>query len=55
VRSRVYPHVADTILGHGYKKKCLQSFYLTLRNGDLIEAIDMMKFDVGEMEIWVKK
>lgn len=55
VRSRVYPHIADAILGHGDKKKSLQNLYLTLRDDDLVKTIDMMKFDIGETEIWVKK
>lgn len=55
MRSRVDPHIADAILGHGDKKKSLQSLYLTLSDEDLIKAIDMMKFDIGETEIRVKK
>jgi hypothetical protein len=38
-------------LGHGDKKKSLQSLYLTLSDEDLIKAIDMMKLDVGETEM----
>jgi len=34
-------------LGHGDKKKSLQNLYFTLSDDDLINAIDMMKFDVG--------
>jgi integrase len=48
VRSRVYPHIADAILGHGDKKKSLQSLYLSFADEDLIKAIDMMKFDIVE-------
>jgi len=55
VRSRVYPHIADAVLGHGDKKKSLQSLYLTLSDDDLIKVIDMMKFDIGETEIRVTK
>ena len=40
---------------HGDKKKSLQSLYMTISDDDLIRAIDMMKFDKGETEIWVKK
>ena len=55
VRGRVYPHIADAILGHGDKKKSLQSLYLTLSDDDLIKAIDMMMFDIGETDIRVTK
>jgi len=55
VRSRVYSHIADAVLGHGDKKKSLQSLFLTLSDDDLIKAIDMMGFDIGETAIWVKK
>ncbi len=55
VRSGVHPAIADAILGHGDKKKSLQSLYMTISDDDLVRAIDMMKFDTGETEIWVKK
>jgi hypothetical protein len=55
VRSGVHPAVADTILGHGGKKKSLQGVYMTISDDDLIRCIDMMKFDIGETEIRVKK
>jgi hypothetical protein len=51
----VHPAIADAILGHGDKNKALQSLYLTISDDDLIRAIDMMRFDVGDTEIWVKK
>jgi integrase len=55
VRSWVYPYIADTILGHGDKKKRRQALYLTISDADLLAAIDMMKFDVGETDIRVRK
>ena len=55
MRSRVYPHIADAILGHGDKKKSFRSLYLTLSDNDLIKAIYMTKLDIGETEIRVKK
>jgi len=55
VRSRVYPHTADATLGHGDKKKTVQKLYLALSDDDLVRAIDMMQFDAGETEIWLKK
>jgi len=55
VTSGVHPAIADAILGHGDKKKSLQSLYMTISDDDLVRAIDMMRFDVGETEIWVKK
>ena len=51
VRSGVHPALADAILGHGDKKKSLQSLYMTISDDDLIRAIDMMKFYTGETEI----
>jgi hypothetical protein len=33
----------------------LQSHYLTISDDNLVRAIDMMRFDVGDTEIWVKK
>ncbi|MDQ7781940.1 MAG: hypothetical protein RDU20_03610 [Desulfomonilaceae bacterium] len=55
MRSRVYPHIADAILGHGDKKKSFQSLYLTLSDDDLIEAIDMMEIHIGKAGVRVKK
>jgi integrase len=55
VRSRVYPHIADAILGHGDKKKSLRALYLTISDEDLWAAMDKMKFDTGETEIRVRK
>jgi hypothetical protein len=28
---------------------------MTISDDDLVRAIDMMRFDIGETEIWVKK
>lgn len=55
VRNGVHPTIADAILGHGDRKKSLQSLYMTISDEDLIRAIDMMRCDIGETEIWVKK
>lgn len=55
MRSGVPGYIADAIVGHGNKKKSLQSLYLTLSDEDLIKTIDMMKFDIGETEIRVRK
>lgn len=55
VRSGVHPAIADAILGHGDKKKSLQSLRMTISDDDLIRSIDMMKFDTGETEIRVRK
>jgi hypothetical protein len=51
VRTGVHPAIADSILGHGHKKKSLQSLYMTISDVDLIRASDMMRFDIGTMEI----
>ncbi|MFC1833830.1 hypothetical protein ACFL2Q_03730 [Thermodesulfobacteriota bacterium] len=53
MRSGVHPAIADMILGHGNRKKDVQSLYLTVSDADLLAAIDAMEFDHGETEIWV--
>lgn len=53
VRSGVHLAIADAILGHGDKKKSLQSLYLTLSDDNLMKAIDIMKFDIRETKIRV--
>ena len=53
MRSGVHPVIADMIVGHGNRKKDVQSVYLTVSNADLVAAIDRMKFDSGDTEIWV--
>ncbi|MFH0822275.1 MAG: hypothetical protein V2B18_05945 [Pseudomonadota bacterium] len=55
MRSKVYPYIADAILGHGDKKKSLPALYLTISDEDLSAAMDMMKFDVRETDIRVRK
>ncbi len=45
MRSGVHPAIADMIVGHGDKKKSLQSLYLTISDQDLLDAIDRMKFN----------
>jgi|GEM_PF-626394 len=53
MRSGVHPVTADMIVGHGNRKKDVQSLYLTVSDGDLVTAIDRMKYDSGDTEIWV--
>jgi integrase len=53
VRSGVHPAIADMIVGHGNRKKDIQSLYLSVSDADLLAAIDAMQFDQGETEIWV--
>ncbi len=55
MRSGVPGYIADAILGHGNKKKSLQQLYLNISDEDLLAAIDMMKFDVGETDIRVRR
>jgi integrase len=50
MRSGVHPAIADAILGHGDKKKSLESLYLTISDQDLLDAIDRMKFNGEESE-----
>ncbi len=50
MRGGVHPAIADAILGHGDKKKSLQSLYLTISDQDLLDAIDRMKFNGEESE-----
>ncbi len=54
MRSGVHPLIADAIIGHGDRKKTVQSLYLSIGDADLLNAIDRMKFDVGETEIFMK-
>src|SRR5271157_1906870 len=54
MRSGVHPLIADAIVGHGDRKKTVQSLYLSISDADLIDAIDRMTFDKGETEIFVK-
>jgi hypothetical protein len=37
------------------KKKFLQALYLNISDQPLLDAVDVMKFDVGETEIRVRK
>jgi hypothetical protein len=53
MRSGVHPVIADMIVEHGNWKKDVRSLYLTVSDADLLAAIDSMKFDSGETEIWV--
>lgn len=53
MHSRFHPVIADMIVRHGNRKKDVQSLYLTVSDADLVAAIDSMKFDSGETEIWV--
>ncbi|MFH1116439.1 MAG: hypothetical protein V1792_21200 [Pseudomonadota bacterium] len=53
MRSGVYPVIADMIVGNGNRKKDVQSLYLTVSDADLVDAIDRMRYDKGETEIWV--
>ncbi len=48
-------YIADAIPGHGDEKKSLQGLYMTISDVDLVRAIDMMRFDVEETQIWAKK
>ena len=49
MRSRLYPLILDSIVGHG------DSLYVSISDEDLVGEIDRMRFDVGETEIWVQK
>ena len=54
MRSGVHPLIADAVVGHGDRKKTVQSLYLSISDADLLNAIDRMRFDKGETEIFVK-
>ena len=54
MRSGVRPFIADAIVGHGDRKKTVQSLYLSISDADLLNAIDQMTFDKGDTEIFVK-
>lgn len=53
MRSGVHPVIADMIVGHGNRKKDLQSLYISMSDADFVAAIDRMKFDSRDTEIWV--
>jgi integrase len=55
MRSGVPGYIADAIVGHGNKKKSLQALYLDISDADLLDAVDMMKFDKGETDIRLRK
>jgi integrase len=55
MRSGVPGYIADAIVGHGDKKKSLQALYMNISDKQLLDAVDMMKFDVGETDIRVRK
>jgi hypothetical protein len=55
MRSRLYPLVVDSIVGHGDRRKDVRSLYVTISDEDLVREIDRMNFDQGETEIWVQK
>jgi integrase len=55
MRSRVYPAIADAIVGHGDRKKDVKSRYLSISDSDLLDAIDRMRFDFGETDIRVSE
>ena len=54
MRSGVHPLIADAIVGHGDRKKTVQSLYLSISDADLLSTIDRIKFDTGETKIFVK-
>lgn len=55
MRSGVRGYIADAIVGHGNKKKSLRALYLNISDQQLLDAVDMMKFDKGETDIRVRK
>lgn len=50
----MHPLIADSIVGHGDREKSVQSLYLSISDAAILNAIDKMKFDVGETAIFVK-
>ncbi len=40
--------IADAIVGHGDRKKTVQSLNLSISDADLLSAIDRMTFDKGQ-------
>lgn len=55
MRSRLYPLIVDSIVGHGDRRKDVRSLYVSISDEDLVKEIDRMRFDLGETEIWVQK
>jgi hypothetical protein len=55
MRSRLYPLIVSSIVGHGDKKRDVRGLYVTINDEDLVREIDRMNFDQGETEIWVQE
>ena len=55
MRSRLYPLIVDSIVGHGDRKKDMRSLYVSINDDDLVCEIDRLEFDQGETEIWIQK
>jgi hypothetical protein len=53
VRSRLYPLIVDSIVGHRDRAPSLCERYGRICDQELIKAIDLMTFDLGETEIWL--
>lgn len=47
--------IADTIIGHGDRKKDVKSSYLTITDADLVREIDRLTFDHWKTEIWEQR
>jgi hypothetical protein len=53
IHSGVHPLIADAIVGHRDRKNTVQSLYLSISDADRLNAIDRMRLDNGETEIFV--
>lgn len=53
MRSGMDFEIRDTIMGHALKKKDVSRTYGRISDEDLIRAVDGMRFDHGETDIWV--
>jgi integrase len=53
MRSGVDFEIREAIMGHVLKKKNISQRYLSFSDEDLVRAVDRMRFENGETEIWI--
>jgi hypothetical protein len=47
------PEIREAIMGHGDRARSVRERYGQISDQELIKAIDLMTFDLGETEIWL--
>jgi hypothetical protein len=49
----MHPEIQESILGHSTRTKGVSERYGRISDAELLQAIDLMKVDNGNTEIWV--